>query len=148
MDQNKDDILVNNILAFSKVFYSLLEYVMKKVDSENSKAGFRILFILRKHGQMPISHLAEKMSIARPNMTMLVDVLTNKGLVERSTSNVDRRIINVALTGEGLKYLDNVTSKMNEVLKEKISVFSDTEKNDVIKSLDSLITFGNRVLND
>lgn len=147
MDENEDLCLINSILNFSRVFNTLFGEILKKIDSENSRAGIKILFILKKQGPMPISHIAEKMTIARPNMTLLVDALTNRGLVERCSSDEDRRIINVALTEEGVGYLDRIIKKRDAILRENISILSDLEKAEVTKALDLLITTSEKILN-
>jgi MarR family transcriptional regulator, organic hydroperoxide resistance regulator len=147
MSESEDSALMNKILNFSRVYNALFGEIFNKIDSENSRAGIKILFILKKKGPMPISHIAEKMAIARPNMTLIVDALTNKGLVERCSSDTDRRIINVALTGEGVRYLDKIVAKRDEILKESISILSETEKAEVTKALEVLIRASEKILN-
>ena len=51
--------------------------------------------------EMSIGEISSGLGIAKPNITPLLDALTERGLLERCRSNVDRRIVNVRLLPEG-----------------------------------------------
>lgn len=86
-----------------------------------SIAQFNILRILRgAEGRLSIKVIKERMLEKSPNTTRLIDKLINKGLVERSRGEDDRRVVYVIITNAGLEMLrkidvvfDDIYWKMN-----------------------------------
>ena len=48
-----------------------------------------------------------------PNATRLMDKLCAKNLIERIPCPEDRRVVHIAITGTGLKLLEDISKKMN-----------------------------------
>ncbi|MBR2718660.1 MAG: winged helix-turn-helix transcriptional regulator [Clostridia bacterium] len=85
--------------------------------------------IVRAH-QMPFSHIqilvmlagenlsigqiSQRLGIAKPNITPLVDVMRDSGLVERVRSQTDRRIVHVRLLEAGKEKLEAIRSDIAE----------------------------------
>src|SRR5688572_4453254 len=61
----------------------------------------RALGVLRQHGGMRLSDLAEHLRIAPRSTTEVIDALQERGLVERSPDPADRRATLVTVTDEG-----------------------------------------------
>jgi DNA-binding MarR family transcriptional regulator len=61
----------------------------------------RALGVLRQHGGMRLSDLAEYLRIAPRSTTEVIDALQERGLVERSPDPADRRATLVRVTPEG-----------------------------------------------
>lgn len=66
------------------------------------------MLILLSGGDDSIGSLSRRMGIAKPNVTPMVDLLSEKGLVERIRSSTDRRVVNAHLTEEGRALLEHV----------------------------------------
>lgn len=74
------------------------------------------------YGSKTMSEIAAKLEITMGTLTTAIDKLIKKGYVERSRSQIDRRIVNVSLTNKGkLAYrihekfhLDMVKAIMND----------------------------------
>jgi DNA-binding MarR family transcriptional regulator len=60
--------------------------------------------ILGASGNLRMKELAEKMGVTTGSLTVLVDRLEKKGLVERTPHEEDRRSILVGLTDKGMKH--------------------------------------------
>ena len=58
--------------------------------------------ILGASGNLRMKELAEKMGVTTGSLTVLVDRLEKKGLVERTPHEEDRRSIRVSLTDKGM----------------------------------------------
>lgn len=85
--------------------------------------------IVRVH-QMPFSHIqilvmlagenlsigqiSQRLGIAKPNITPLVDVMRDSGLVERVRSQTDRRIVHVRLLEAGKEKVEAIRSDIAE----------------------------------
>jgi DNA-binding MarR family transcriptional regulator len=73
------------------------------------------------------------LTIAKQNMTTLIDKLTQDGLVERRNDINDRRIINIILTERGIEFLKESRSALIKIIKKNLSELG----NEDITSLDS-----------
>src|SRR5690349_25117648 len=81
---------------------------------------YNVLRILRGEGKpLPILEVADRMVAAVPGITGLIDRLEGMGLLARERSTADRRVVNVAITPEGLERLaklDAPTAALHERL--------------------------------
>jgi DNA-binding MarR family transcriptional regulator len=82
---------------------------------ELSLAQFRILAQIAA-GDERSSLLAERLAVAKPTITAVVDGLVERGLVVREAVVGDRRSIRVALTAAGVDALRTAEVEMSETL--------------------------------
>jgi DNA-binding MarR family transcriptional regulator len=78
-------------------------------------AQFRILSMIAA-GDERSSALAERLTVAKPTITAVVDGLVERGFVAREAVAGDRRSIRVALTPSGLVALRAAEAEMSETL--------------------------------
>ena len=133
-----DDLFINDLIVFYQVYNNFFRYIFTFLTGDTSKIYIEALFTLKKFGQMPISYMGEKMSIAKSNMTFLIDELTKKGWVERKASAFDRRVINIELTENGSEYLKTTVEELKKILRERLNSLTDEEKQEVITSIRNL----------
>jgi DNA-binding MarR family transcriptional regulator len=69
--------------------------------SELSFTTVHILSMLDRHGEMPMSRLAEMLDVSLSNASGVIDRLEDRGLVERVRVPDDRRIVLVRLSSDG-----------------------------------------------
>ncbi len=104
-----------------------------------SPPQFNILRILR--GQHPnpatVNLLIERMLDKMSNASRLVDRLKEKGLVERTTNENDRRACDVVISKKGLELLAKI-DKEQEQWEESFSNISKTEAKELNRLLDKL----------
>lgn len=62
---------------------------------------FTILVLLLDHGSATPKQLALTLSLPPPNVTVLVDRLVERGLMQRQRSDTDGRALNLRLTDKG-----------------------------------------------
>lgn len=145
MDEVKLEAIVQNFISIIPLFKKKLLHDNCKFDKGNlNHSHFKILAVLKKEGQQPISEVAKKLFISTPNMTKLLNKLIDEGMIERIPGEKDRRIININLTEKGSTYLKSSFLEIQSSLKDKISSLPD-EKLDKLN--DSLITL-KEVLNE
>lgn len=80
-------------------------------------AQYNVLRILKgahPHGQ-PRGEIAVRMIERAPDVTRMVERLENQGLVERDRSEQDRRLSITRITPKGLKLLDQLRPRIDEV---------------------------------
>ena len=66
------------------------------------------ILVMLSSGDITIGDISSTLGIAKPNITPLLDALTERGLVERIRGTGDKRIINVHLTDEGHKMIQQI----------------------------------------
>jgi DNA-binding MarR family transcriptional regulator len=70
-----------------------------------------VLTVLEAEGPLPMSHLADALDVSVASTTGIVTRMEERGLIERTHAETDRRVVNVTLTEAGR----NVFREMAEV---------------------------------
>ena len=98
---------------------------------------FNVLRILRGQGDKPanLSTINDRMVTKMSNTTRLVDKLLSKGYVERQICPENRRKVEIKITKEGLKVLNDIDGIKVETEKKILSSFSPDE----LKKLNELL---------
>jgi len=91
--------------------------------------------ILKRQEPISMTDLSVAASIAKPNLTIIVDRLIEEGFVERSTDTNDRRIVNISLTKDGSDFLIKQKKDFRKFMEDRIS---DLEEDDLIKLKNAL----------
>ena len=79
-----------------------------------SPQQYNILRILKGAGEtLNVQVIKDRMIERSPNATRLMDKLCAKNLIERIPCPEDRRVVHIAITGTGLKLLEDISKKMN-----------------------------------
>lgn len=95
---------------------------------------FHVLRHVRR-GIASMSDLAAAKNISRPAISQTVDTLVRKGLLTRVQSAQDRRVVDLALTEEGIALLDAVFEATREWMKERMSGMSAEELETIAKAM-------------
>jgi DNA-binding MarR family transcriptional regulator len=82
-----------------------------------SMAQLHVMNLLERHGEMPMSRLAEMIDVSDSNATGLIDRVEERGFVERNRVATDRRMVVVRLTPAGLQMLDQLEAIREEILR-------------------------------
>ncbi|MEM8524422.1 MAG: MarR family transcriptional regulator [Bacteroidota bacterium] len=90
---------------------------------------FNILRILRGRHPEPatVKVLASRMIDKTSNASRLVEKLRQKGYVERSECQEDRRRVDIILTELGMQIVNEASDRLEEKLQEKLTQISEEE---------------------
>jgi DNA-binding MarR family transcriptional regulator len=88
---------------------------------------YGVLLLLEEIDQASQQHLAQMLSIDRANMVALLDLLQERGLIERATDSLDRRRHLVKLTAIGRQEMQQIR-QAEEGLDEALFEGLDTEE--------------------
>ncbi|SKB87285.1 MarR family winged helix-turn-helix transcriptional regulator [Maribacter arcticus] len=136
---NVEDIIKTNIkIPLHKRTIIHLSLVMNKIDEEVSTClkpyeisiqQFNVLSILRGQKGNPanLSTINERMVSKMSNTTRLVDKLLLKGFVSRNICKQNRRKIEIQITKEGIKILEQIDGILFETEKKILENFNETE---------------------
>lgn len=124
------DVISENILLFFPLFYkNILGLTRGKSNKNPINMQSRMLVMLMHSGMMQPSEIGERMGISKPNVSALVDKLAALAYVERQPDARDRRVIHIAITTRGRRFVVNRLKSVSKVIKENLSGL-DTEELD------------------
>ena len=106
---------------------------------EVPQSYIRVLFILKKDKEKTMSEMARFMNVSKPNLTPVIDRLIMDGYVERKPGQKDRRKLLISLTGEGLKYLDEVKSIVKAYTASKLEGLSLQDLQELNEASDKIV---------
>jgi len=133
-----EDLLSIPPIIFREIRRKLIRTAMINIDLDISPVHFGIMRQLRETGTLHVAEIGERLQLARPQMTHLIDKLAGLGLVERHTDTTDRRMIKIVLTDKGKTTLEAHDSHIRKAMRDTLSCFTDKELDDLSDSLRKL----------
>ena len=109
---------------------------MRRADV--SWTHFYIVSMLERHGEMPMSRLADMLDVSLSNASGVIDRLEERGLVERIRVQDDRRIVLVRATDAGRRTMAEVEVTKDEMLQRIIGRLDDRQLSGVVQALDDV----------
>lgn len=137
----KDKLLeINKILVeiYDDVTH-IEEYTIKNgAFSDLSITEIHTIEAVGLYGSRTMSEIASRLEITMGTLTTAIDKLIKKAYVERSRSQIDRRIVNVSLTNKG-KLAYRIHEKFHmDMVKEIMNDFTDEEEEALLTALHKL----------
>jgi DNA-binding MarR family transcriptional regulator len=87
----------------------------------------RILFLLREHGALTMSGLAELLGVTPATASGVVDRIERTGLVARRHGVDDRRVVEVVLSDEGERTLREMAGARLDAMRQTLEVLTPEE---------------------
>ncbi|MEV5028920.1 MarR family winged helix-turn-helix transcriptional regulator [Paenibacillus sp. LPE1-1-1.1] len=125
---------MNNYTVWIEL-YPVLKSVYKKMRAEWHKGvdcGFsvnqtRMLQYLNRESPMKSTDLAEMLSITAGGVTLMGDKLLERGLIQRMRGDEDRRVVLLAISEEGKKYIESFEERDNAIIQYMSERISDED---------------------
>ena len=133
MDRVSEDIL----LLLPLLYRTLLRVTHGKTRKNPINMQLRMLIMLTHAGMMQPSDIGIRMGISKPNVSALIDKLIVLGYVERRPDERDRRVIHIALTARGRKFLANRLQVVRKGIKYNLSVLDSADLDSLYGALDT-----------
>jgi DNA-binding MarR family transcriptional regulator len=114
-----------------------VDTALKDVDITGSQMGI-FLALHRGLASTPFE-LSKLLSVDTGLMTRMLDKLETKGLLERSRSVDDRRVVNLALTKKGKAIAAEIPNIAPEVLNARLEKFTKAEFEELCRLLNKFI---------
>jgi DNA-binding MarR family transcriptional regulator len=100
---------------------------------------YNVLRILRGAGEpLPILEIGDRMVTVVPAITGLIDRLEKQGLVRRTRSEEDRRVVSVTILGQGLKLLGDLDKPLSKLNKQLLDHMEEAELKNLIVLLEKM----------
>lgn len=103
---------------------------LKEIESGTFPPGYNnVMCCIKSKGDGPITmtDLAVAASIAKPNLTTIIDRLISEGFVERSNDINDRRIVNISLTQHGSDFLRAQKEDLKKFIGKRFDVCDEQD---------------------
>jgi DNA-binding MarR family transcriptional regulator len=92
-----------------------------------SMSQLHVMHLLERHGEMPMSRLADMLDVSMSNATGLVDRIEERGFLERDRVASDRRVVLVRISARGRAVLDEIEALREEVLRTVLDRMNTTQ---------------------
>jgi MarR family transcriptional regulator, 2-MHQ and catechol-resistance regulon repressor len=123
-------------LVLWKAAQAVETYAKKSIiDLEMCGSDFAVLEALLHRGALPVNEIGRKVLLTSGSITVAIDRLEDKGLVERRASPDDRRAKIVHLTSEGRKLIARAFNEHAADMDQLASDLSNTERMTLIRLL-------------
>lgn len=83
--------------------------------------GFLVLWLVWIWQSMETRHVAESVGISKATLTGVTKTLVTRGLVERVPSEVDRRLVELRLTGKGVRLMVDLYPEFNAAERQLVA---------------------------
>jgi DNA-binding MarR family transcriptional regulator len=105
---------------------ALLGRTLERACADLSLAQYRVLAMVAS-GDARASKLAERLAVAKPTVTAVVDGLVDRGYLLREAVPGDRRSASIVVTAAGRDRLATAERAMSERLEHLLGAVSDRE---------------------
>ena len=92
-----------------------------------SLVHLNLLMLLRARGPLTMTHLAELLDVSVASATGIVDRMEKKGVIERTRSEEDRRVVEVSVTDVGEEVFSAMQAERQIRLAQLLSEIKDDD---------------------
>ena len=101
--------------------------VLQEVEINISQQHYMVLRLWEGEKQLYISEFVDRLSITKPQMTLLIDQLIKIGYVNRTNDQNDRRRVYISITEAGKKITSKINGAINVQLDSQLIKLSQKE---------------------
>jgi DNA-binding MarR family transcriptional regulator len=135
---DEDDVLLSAL----RLAMGISVHAADEVDSDVSAVQLRALTVLSGMPGSKLGRLAESMDVALSTASRLVERLVSAGLVDRRTSQVNRREVTLQLTEHGSRTLSRYDALRLEGIRRVLDQLPADERYVVLAGLRTLTHVG------
>ncbi|MFQ5508211.1 MAG: MarR family winged helix-turn-helix transcriptional regulator [Leptospirillia bacterium] len=97
------------------------------------------LTAIAEHEPATTTRIAREVQLSPSTVVGIIDRLENANLVRRERDTVDRRVVNITLTEDGLRLVAKSPSPLQDVLARALETLPDLERVTIALSLEKLV---------
>ena len=112
-----------------------------RLEGGVSFAHFPLLGALARAGELSAGQLAAEAALTPATVTQMVDTLSAAGLVERSRSERDRRVVTIRLTSEGRRRHARKEAELIEKYRDALGDFDARDLEAASRVMERLVTY-------
>ena len=145
----KNQILLNNLkflpMLVKNIFYST---DTSSLNLEINKTQEAILMSIKDHQNKSMNEISRFIGLEKSSYTRSVDILVEKGFLEKENNKIDKRKIHLSLTEKGKNATKAIDEIMDIYLENICSNFTANEKNEFINALHIVSQYSLKISNN
>lgn len=124
---NRDQLIVDTEKGLRMNYRAIKKDVRSMFTTYLTRNEFFILKSLCTSSPQIASALSNEFQFSASMITALADELTKKGLISRERSELDRRVVELRATEDGIELYEKLEAMKMEYLSDVFADFSDAE---------------------
>jgi DNA-binding MarR family transcriptional regulator len=142
-DEKEVTNLIYDIFTYVPTFYRTLFKVNEELlkGSGLLSAHLFLMFALKNSGESTTTELAKLLHVSKPNISVLVDKLVRRSLVERLPSAEDRRVHILRITERGNEFIeDHVETYIENIhqILDDLNEYTEEDYRGFIRTIESI----------
>lgn len=143
---NRQEELCQALLSLTPEFDRQLSRPFFKLASDLiPPMHMRIMMLLLHEERCTLSALSQAINVSRPQLSVAVSTLYDRGFLIRTADSQDRRRVFLSLSEEGFAFLDNIQKAVVSHLAEQLSTLSEDEQLRFLEVVSTLREFLKKV---
>jgi DNA-binding MarR family transcriptional regulator len=138
LDSVAFDLFSTLPLVHRSISRKMIKTVVTSFKEDIAPPHFQIMKLLEEAGTLHVAEIGERLQIARPQMTHLIDRLVELDIVERETNEEDRRMLNIRLKDKGKSIIKARDKQVINATREALSGLTDDELKQLSMSLNNI----------
>jgi DNA-binding MarR family transcriptional regulator len=138
LDSVAFDLFSTLPLVHRSISRKMIKTVVTSFKEDIAPPHFQIMKLLEEAGTLHVAEIGERLQIARPQMTHLIDRLVELDIVERETNEEDRRMLNIRLRDKGKSIVKACDKQVINATREALSGLTDDELKQLSMSLNNI----------
>jgi DNA-binding MarR family transcriptional regulator len=127
--------LTDSLLAASAALVGIAVRSIARAPVEVTVVQFRVLMLLHIHEPLTVTAIADQLGVNQSNASRVCDRLARSGLLDRTRSAEDGRVVEVRLTAPGEEVVRAVTAARRREIAEIVSGMSAETARSVASAL-------------
>jgi DNA-binding MarR family transcriptional regulator len=116
---------VDALLAASRALVGIAARSLAGVDPDVTLPQYRALVVLAARGPQRVADISAELAVAPSTGTRMCDRLVRKGLLRRSRTAFDRRVVRLTLTAAGRQLVHEVMESRRALLAAVVATTAD-----------------------
>jgi DNA-binding MarR family transcriptional regulator len=135
-------VVVAGIVDDIRRLYQVLTEQSRRVEHETSLTSQQLWVVkmLEESSPLKVTELARRMYLHPATMVGLLDRLEGKGLVKRTRSEKDRRVVHIDLTEQGRELVKNSPEVVQDLLVKGLETLGEQKLKTISAGLEQLVT--------
>jgi DNA-binding MarR family transcriptional regulator len=130
------DELVEDILALWRI---IRRATYPAAQGELTLEQFWLLRYLRRQGDVAVGELADAIGIAQSSVTVACQRLEKAGLVTRTRSHADERVVQISLTPTGHERIERWRQEKRDVLSSVLAPLEPAERAELQRLMSKIL---------
>ncbi|WP_433943529.1 MarR family winged helix-turn-helix transcriptional regulator [Paenibacillus sp. SN-8-1] len=127
MQEQSKELIRRYVTASATVTKRLSSEIAKIVQDEMTVDQYQIMYHIKTQQECTSTELADAFCVGKSSITAIITRLVDRGLVERTRDEGDRRLVYLSLTDLGHEISGKADEKVQEVVSRYLTHFNQEE---------------------